>query len=90
MAYRNLTQEQFNLVKEATKKVCKANGLKTIGDFKRIGNEIINEIEKNRLNYGDLLQPEISYTPKPNLYPSIQRSRFHYPNIPVLMFKIAS
>ncbi len=65
MAYRNLTVEQFGVIKDAAAKICTTLGLKTIGDFKRIGNELIDEIENNNLSFGDLLQSEINYTPKP-------------------------
>ena len=64
MAYRDLSQGQFNLVKEAAGKVCTKEGLHTISDFKRIGNEIINEIESENLTFGDLLQDIIPYKPK--------------------------
>lgn len=64
MGYRNLSQEQFDVIKDAAAKVCTVSGLKTIRDFKRIGNELIDEIENGRLTFGDLLQPEIKYTPK--------------------------
>ncbi len=61
MAYRDLTPQQFDLVKESAKKICQAKGLKTIGDFKRIGNEIIDRLEAGTLGYADLLQPEIAF-----------------------------
>lgn len=63
MAYRDLSNEQFGVVKDAAKKVCEANGLKTIGDFKRVGNGIIDEIEAGNLTFSDLLQPVINYNP---------------------------
>lgn len=63
MGYRNLSQEQFSVIKDAAAKVCKINNLHTIKDFKRIGNELIDEIENNNLSFGDLLQSEIKYTP---------------------------
>ena len=62
MAYRNLTPEQFATVKDAAEKVCIAKGLKTIGDFKRIGNEIIDRLENGGLTFGDLLQKVIPLT----------------------------
>lgn len=65
MAYRNLTVEQFGVIKDAAAKVCTVSGLKTIGDFKRIGNELIDEIENGSLSFADLLQQEINYAPKP-------------------------
>ncbi len=61
MAYRNLTQEQFSCVKDAAGKICRTNGLKTIGDFKRIGNEVIDALEDGSLTYADLLQSEIPF-----------------------------
>ena len=61
MAYRGLTPEQFEVVKEAAKKVCTAKGLKTIGDWKCIGNEIINRLENKTLTYADLLKAEIPF-----------------------------
>ena len=64
MAYRNLTVEQFGVIKDATAKVCTTLGLETIRDFKRIGNELIDEIESNNLSFADLLQPKINYVPK--------------------------
>ena len=64
MGYRNLSKEQFSVVKDAAAKVCTAYGLKTIGDFKRIGNELIDEVEAGGLSFGDLLQSEINYTPR--------------------------
>jgi len=45
MAYRNLTQEQFSAVRELAIYLCKTNGQKTIGEYKKVGNEIIDEIE---------------------------------------------
>lgn len=63
MAYRNLTVEQFTTIKDAAAKVCEAFNLKTVGDFKRVGNELIYEIEKGNLSFGDLLQPDINYIP---------------------------
>ena len=45
MAYRNLTQEQFSAVKNLAGHICDTKGLKTIGEYKRIGNDIIDEIE---------------------------------------------
>ena len=59
MGYRNLTTEQFKIVKEATAKVCTAKNLITIKDFKAIGNEIIDKLESGNLTYKDLLQPVI-------------------------------
>ena len=64
MGYRGLTNEQFALIKDAAKKVCLAHNLMTIGDFKRVGNELIDEIETKSLDWGDLLQEEIPYEPK--------------------------
>jgi len=64
MGYRNLSHEQFSVIKDAAAKVCTASGLQTIRDFKMVGNELIDEIESGRLSFGDLLQPEINYTPK--------------------------
>ena len=64
MAYRNLTQEQFRVIKDAAKKVCLVNGMETIGDFKVIGNELIDEIESKNLTFGDLLQDIIPYKPR--------------------------
>ena len=61
MAYRNLTTQQFGLVKDAAGQICKAEGLKSIGDFKRIGNKIIDKLESGALTYGDLLQDEIPF-----------------------------
>ena len=46
MSYRNLTQEQFGAVKSLAAHICENKGLKTIGDYKRLANEIIDEIEK--------------------------------------------
>jgi hypothetical protein len=63
VAYRNLSKEQFSVVKDAAKKVCDDNGLKTIGDFKQVGNKIIDEIEAGNLTFADLLQPVINYNP---------------------------
>ena len=63
MGYRNLASERFRLVKDATKKVCEQNGLVTIGDFKRVGNLIIDEIQAERMSFSDLLQPVIDYKP---------------------------
>ncbi len=62
--YRNLTGEQFGCIKKATAKVCKVNELKTIGEFKQIGNELIDCIENNTLSFADLLQEKIPYNPK--------------------------
>ena len=45
MAYRNLSPEQFAEVKELAAFLCEERGLKTIGEYKRVGNEIIDEIE---------------------------------------------
>ena len=64
MGYRNLSQEQFSVIKDAAAKVCTVTGLKTIKEFKRIGNELIDEIEIGGLSFGDLLQPKINYMPK--------------------------
>jgi hypothetical protein len=64
MGYRNLTNEEFAIVKNAAKKVCEQGELKTIRDFRKIGNEIIDEIESGNLKWKDLLQPVIPYTPK--------------------------
>ena len=64
MSYRNLSQEQFQVIKDATTKVCEVAELKTIRDFKRVGNELIDEIENGRLTFGDLLQSKIDYIPK--------------------------
>lgn len=61
MAYRNLTSEQFDVVKTAAKKVCKAHGLSTIGDFERIGNAIIDKLENKELTFADLLQENIPF-----------------------------
>lgn len=61
MAYRNLTQEQFKVVKDAAAKICTSKGLMTIGDFKRIGNQIIDQLEKGVLTYANLLQAEIPF-----------------------------
>lgn len=61
MAYRNLTPEQFNLVKDVAKTICTAKGLKTIGDFKRIGNQVIDRLESGALTFGDLLQSKIPF-----------------------------
>ena len=55
MAYRNLTQKQFNLVKEAAAERCKAEGRKTVGEYKRIGNDIIDQIESGEITWVDLL-----------------------------------
>lgn len=61
MAYRNLTLEQFEVVKTAAEKVCNAHGLKTIGDFKRIGNKIVDKLESKELTFADLLQQDIPF-----------------------------
>jgi len=61
MAYRNLTPEQFGAVKDAAAKICKAKGLTTIGDFKRIGNQIIDRLESKALTFADLLMAEIPF-----------------------------
>ena len=45
MTYRNLTIEQLSSVRSLAKYLCDKQGLKTISDFKRIGNEIIDEVE---------------------------------------------
>lgn len=65
MGYRNLTREQFSVIKDAAKKVCEQNDLKTIGDFKRVGNGLIDEIEAKSMDFADLLQPVIDYKPPP-------------------------
>ena len=64
MGYRNLSNEQFHVIKDAAAKLCLAHGLKSIRDFKAVGNELIDEIEMGRLSFGDLLQSEINYRPK--------------------------
>lgn len=61
MAYRNLTLEQYEVVRIAAKKVCDAHGSKTIGDFKRIGNKIIDKLESKELTFADLLQQDIPF-----------------------------
>jgi len=61
MAYRGLTNKQFNLVKDAAGQICKAKKLTTIGDYKRIGNLIIDRLESGEITYGDLLQDEIPF-----------------------------
>jgi hypothetical protein len=61
MSYRNLTSEQFTVIKNATAKVCTQNDLKTIGDFKRVGNLLIDAIENEKLTYADLLRPVIAF-----------------------------
>lgn len=63
MGYRNLSNDQFSVVKDAAKKVCQANELETIGDFKRVGNGLIDEIEAGNLTFADLLQSTINYNP---------------------------
>ncbi len=55
MAYRNLTKKQFELVKEIARERCEAEGLKTIGEYKRMGNEIIDQIESGVITWADLL-----------------------------------
>ncbi len=55
MGYRNLTQGQFRTVKEEAARRCKAAGLTTVADFKRTGNEIIDEIESGKITFADLL-----------------------------------
>ena len=55
MGYRNLTKKQFDLVKEVAAERCKAQGLKTIGEYKRMGNDIIDQIESGEITWGDLL-----------------------------------
>ena len=66
MAYRNLTLEQFAVIKQATKKVCEVNSLKTLRDFMFVGNFIIDEIKAGNLTFADLLQPIINcILPKP-------------------------
>lgn len=62
MAYRNLTSEQFQVIKDAAAKVCDQKGLKAIGEYKRVANIIIDKIEAGELTYADLLQPEIDIT----------------------------
>ena len=64
MAYRDLTTEQFELVKDASAKVCEQNNLKTVGDFKRIGNELIDALKIGVITYKDLLCPVIDFNPK--------------------------
>ncbi len=59
MGYRNLTQEQFGVVRNAASKVCTENDLKTIGEFKRVGNLIIDALELGTLCFADLLQEKI-------------------------------
>jgi len=51
MTYRNLTSEQFNKVKDLASHRCTKLGLKTIGEYKRVGNEIIDEIEAGKLKF---------------------------------------
>ena len=45
MGYRNLTQKQFLAVKDIAAYICTEQKLKTIGEYKRVGNEIIDDIE---------------------------------------------
>lgn len=56
MVYRNLTKEQFRVVKEMARIRLEEQGLKTIGDYKRVGNEIIDEIEAGTLSFADMYQ----------------------------------
>ena len=51
MAYRNLTNKQFGAVRELARYICEIRGLKTVGDFKRIGNEIIDDIEAEKKKF---------------------------------------
>ncbi len=55
MGYRNLTHNQFELVKKRAAERCRAEGLKTIGEYKRVGNEIIDQIENGEITWADLL-----------------------------------
>lgn len=55
MAYRNLTKKQFELVKETARERCTAQQLKTVGEYKRIANEIIDQIESGKITWADLL-----------------------------------
>ena len=51
MAYRDLTPEQFSSVKSLAAHICTTKGLKTIGEYKRVGNEIIDEIESGKKRF---------------------------------------
>ena len=55
MSYRGLSSEQFELVKDEATRLCEEQGLKTIGDFKRVGNEVIDKIESGEITWADLL-----------------------------------
>ncbi len=55
MAYRNLTKKQFDLIKETARERCESECLKTIGEYKRLANEIIDQIESGEITWADLL-----------------------------------
>ena len=60
MAYRNLTQDQFSAVKDLAAYICEERKLKTIGEYKRVGNEIIDEIEAGTKSFSTDCQNKIS------------------------------
>jgi len=68
--YRNLTAEEFKVVKNAAAKICTEKDLKTSGDYKRVENELIDEIKAGRLTFSDLVKPKIRYTPKEKEVPA--------------------
>jgi len=55
MAYRDLTDGQFKVVKEEAARRCTDEGLTSIADFKRVGNEIIDALENGEVTFAELL-----------------------------------
>jgi len=52
--YRNLTKEQFQVVKDTAAEICTRRKMKTIGEYKRMGNIIIDKIESGEVKWEDL------------------------------------
>jgi len=51
MPYRNLTSEQFEAVKKLAAHLCIEKKLKTVGEYKKVANEIIDEIDAGKKRF---------------------------------------